>query len=338
MVRAVNQATQLLVDDDASSSDRPSWVRGYLFGALVLVGCCGVAAPGVDAFLARQFVVIEGATSVQLGNPEPHGSRRYHTDERLVTVSVASFRICRYLVTAAEFCRFLESEHARKLDRRLLYRTDEEDLYRHARIERVGDAYRVRAGAAKAPVWRVTWLGAMKYCEWLTDSYGGKVRFRLPTEAEWELAARGPDGRPWPWGSSSPTPERGHTWTYKPWNDEAPWTTVDVGSYPAGATPEGVLDLLGYPLREWCCNRYVAEPSPERMAAVDLATAPGDLAANRVARGGYHKRRQAVPFSMLTLFEILTLDCSEWHPARVWTRHECEPFQDLGGFRVVAEL
>jgi len=155
-------------------------------------------------------------------------------------VFVADVWIERHKVTNAEFAAFLNA-HGRTTpagDRR--YDWDDDD----ARIHQRGGRWLPDAGFEQHPAVEVSWFGARDFCAWR-----GR---RLPTEAEWEKAARGDDRRPYPWGAAPPAP---HLAVFgRPYN-----ATERGDARPAGAGPSGVEDLLGN-LREWTASALRAYP------------------------------------------------------------------------------
>jgi len=107
----------------------------------------------------------------------------------------------------------------------------------------------------------VAWVEALAFCRWLTARYraagliGADTLVRLPTEAEWENAAGGPDGRDYPWGTGYRV---GYANVDERYDQTGPYKldqTTAVGLYPQGVSPAGLLDCAGN-VWEWCLNKY----------------------------------------------------------------------------------
>jgi serine/threonine-protein kinase len=98
------------------------------------------------------------------------------------------------------------------------------------------------------PVVNINWDDAQVYCRWLSRETG--MEYRLPTEEEWEKAARGTDGRSYPWGEEKPSSRYAHFG-----QDYGTGTTVPVGSFPRGKSPYGAHDMCGN-VWEWCEDWY----------------------------------------------------------------------------------
>lgn len=185
----------------------------------------------------------------------PAGTFSMGSDRRSVYLN--DFYIAKYPVTNKQFQAFLEVTGYRPTD------AEARRFLSHWRGRRCPKKL------AQHPVVFVSWLDAWAYCKW-----AGR---RLPTEAEWEKAARGEDGRKYPWGRVEPTARHANF-------GRASGGTVRVDQHPEGASPYGIVSLAGN-VGEWCED--VDDPQfyrrgPERNPCNNVQ--PGDKPC--VIRGG----------------------------------------------------
>jgi len=175
----------------------------------------------------------------------PGGEFLYQDGERR---TCAPFRIARYPITHTQFQAFLTAEDGYEDDR---WWAGFDEPVRSEPTE-------AQWPIANHPRETVTWFEAMAFCAWLGRRLGVTVQglaIRLPTEWEWERAARGTDGRIYPWGRNYRPGYANIDETSGAAGPHFLGQTSPVGVYPEGASPNGLLDLAGN-VYEWCLNEY----------------------------------------------------------------------------------
>ena len=183
-------------------------------------------------------------------------------------VYLDTFWIDRTEVTNAMFAQFLNEESNQSeggadwLDAR-----DEDE-----RLVQSGSEWQPVSGYGEHPVVDVTWYGAQAYCRW-----AGR---RLPSEAEWEKAARGTDGRTYPWGEGIDCTRANFYKNYE--SGSCVGDTKPVSSYPDGASPYGALDMAGN-VWEWVADWYDDDYYNSSSSENPAGPASGQY---RVLRGG----------------------------------------------------
>jgi sulfatase modifying factor 1 len=231
--------------------------------------------------LATGMVLVPAGEFI-MGSSEGAGEAVEHPQR---TVYLDAFYISQYPVTNAQFSQFVDAAG---------YRTEAERV--GSGWIWTGQAWELVAGAdwrhprgpgsdiadrMDHPVVQVTWNDADAYCRWAGQ--------RLPTEAEWEKAARGTDGRRYPWGNSAPDGSKLNGCDV---NCEVQWKdsslddgyaeTSPVGHYEAGKSPYAAYDMAGN-VWEWVADWYEADYYGQAPARNPQGPASGE---KRVTRGG----------------------------------------------------
>lgn len=212
--------------------------------------------------------------------------------------TTGAYKIDKYLVTNAQYARFVvRTSHRPPLS---------------------WDSGRIKLGEELRPVTLVSWYDANRYCE-----YMGR---RLPTEKEWEKAARGTDGRRWPWGDAMDVSRLNTYYNVG--------STSEVTKYPSGASPYGVMDMAGN-VSQWIADDFLPYSGSDARAElfkgkVAVAATPADQAMRvidmvptneryKVLRGGSWK---SDPFST-----------ASYHRNSSWPHYA----SDFFGFRCAAD-
>lgn len=256
-LQLLDENGDVLVADDDSAGDLNSWIAAYVLPAngvyMISVQDLNFAAGGpFELSLARADVVVTDSAGVPyvyvpageflMGSPDGVGDDDEHPQH---TVYLDAFWIMQTEVTNAQYTKCVTA----------------------GACSAPNNSRWQDAAYADHPVTDVNWNQATEYAQWV----GG----RLPTEAEWEKAARGTDGRTYPWGEEQPDQSLANCCDFV--NDITP-----VGSYPAGVGPYGALDMAGN-VWEWTADWYAS--NYYSWSSVQNPTGP-DSGVLRVLRGG----------------------------------------------------
>jgi toxoflavin biosynthesis protein ToxD len=185
-----------------------------------------VILPPVCDVPAGPFLMGTDPTSGQVA--KAYATKRWvKAEQPQHTVTLPDYAIARFPVTVAEYACFVRAGHRVRMSH-----------------------WQPRLSTLDHPVVNVSWYDATAYVAWLTQCTG--ERWQLVTEAEWEKAARGTQGRIYPWGD---------TFDFARCNSRESGlnTTTPVGSCPSGASPYGAQDLAGN-VWEWTSSLFLPYP------------------------------------------------------------------------------
>ncbi len=213
-------------------------------------------APGVELVFARI-----PAGEFRMGSDKKQDPRAGSDEMPQHTVYLDEYWMAKYPVTNAQYRAFVQATGHRRPSH-----------WQEGQIP---------AGKEAHPVVHVSWHDAAAFGKWVTTLVGAQnfapLQIRLPTEAEWEKAARGTDGRLFPWGDEPPAEAQGNL------GGHVGGDTTPVGRYsPRGDSPYGCADMAGN-VWEWCADWYGSGYYRQASPRHPLGPAKGTL---RVVRGG----------------------------------------------------
>jgi formylglycine-generating enzyme required for sulfatase activity len=254
--RALNEARSLVF-----KNNQFEWAIPVLFMRLksgqLFAAPKGNAAPVIQTTYFEPETILIPAGPFMMGSPSSDEVPVEETPQH--TVTLPTYRIGKYPVTNRNYAEFIAREKGQ--------------------AEPQGSGWFLRKPPSEKldhPVVGVSWHDAQAYCRWLSAQTGR--RYRLPTEAEWEKAAGGPEGRRYPWGN---------TWEAERCNHGTQGTTP-VTAYPEGASFYGCCDMAGN-VQEWTSTRWGSRRKPSDFSyPYRIDDGREDLEANeyRVDRGG----------------------------------------------------
>lgn len=222
-----------------------------------------------DTIRPANMVFVSGGTFI-MGCKEGRETGYYYEQKPDHNVSLRDFYIGRYEVTNGEYCQFLNEKGNQSEGGKPWL-----NIY-HSRIIQSDSGFTVKGGFESHPIVSVTWYGAVAYCAWLSQHTG--LKYRLPSEAEWEYAARGGNKTQHFIYAGSNTP------------DEVAWYGENsfLKTQPVGTKKANELDLydLSGNVHEWCADdwhRNYHRGAPTDGSAWVDSPQRGDF---RVYRGG----------------------------------------------------
>ena len=289
--RALNEARSLVF-----KNDQFAWAIPVLFLRLRDGQLFSLKPSEPRKAFEPELVFVRGGRFLMGSDPAP-GVPDHETPRH--PVPLADYYIGKYPVTNQEYAEFVR-------------RVKDQDVPSTA-----GWFNRKPTKRLDHPVTGVSWHDALAYCAWLSRETGR--RYRLPTEAQWEKAARGTDGRRYPWGKD---------WDGRCANVGSQETTPG-GEHPLGASPFGCQDMLGN-VEEWTRTLWGTQWTPpeygypypfDKNDGRDLATADDLSVQGKVVhRGGSYK-------STAAKLSCALRDCADPSSKIAWR-----------GFRVVMEV
>ena len=233
----------------------------------------------VDGLPDIAWVAVDGGSFVM--GSDPQVDELADNDEQpqfSCTLNEQEYRISRYPITVAQYGAFVAAGGYGQRQ----YWTDAGWAWREAGNVAGPEQYGRSFECANHPQVGVSWFEAVAFCRWLSTMTG--VEIRLPSEAEWERAARSTDGRLYPWGKEFDVLHcnMGETGIGK---------TCAVGSFPTGESSDGCLDMAGN-VFEWTRSQYREYPYVVDDGREDLTA--GDDVLRTLRGGAFNNNRNLV--------------------------------------------